>query len=216
MTRVLPVSGTWGYRDTWYVFGAWVDFMLGHGVEMIRDEDGQPFRWSSRLAGLAGLLAKIPLLNKLRFVKDDKIDWEAGGDALGYFMDDDVPYRDRNLVAHSWGGAVVAYACKRRTIRVLITIGTPWRKDLEAVWAAARPNIACWVHVYDADFDKTSFGGSIGDGHVGTDRRQPLANLNLPIKGIGHSGLLREPALFDRWVSDGLLAALKAETTEAA
>lgn len=208
MKKFLPVPGTWGYRDSWFLFGPWIDYLLARGFAAIRDEDGAPYRWSTRLAGLAGLLAKIPFLNRLRLVRDDKIDWEAGGDSLAYFMDDDVPYEDRNLIAHSWGGAVVAYGCRRRKIRALITIGTPWRKDLEDVWAAARPNIGYWLHVYDADDDKVSVGGSIGDGELGTNRRHPLANKNLPLKGIGHSGLLNDPKVFDLWVREGLLDVL--------
>lgn len=216
VTRFLPIAGTWSFDDPWYQQGPWLDYMAAHGFLPVRDEDGAPFRWTTNLNGLGNLLRRIPLVNRLPSVRHDEWDWRAGGDALAYFMDSDVEIEDRNLVAHSHGGPVVAFACARRRIRTLITIGTPARADLQQVWTKARPNIGYWLHVMDADADEIGWLGGIGDGRVSTSRLQPLADRNLLLKDISHSNLLRNPAFFDLWEREGLLDVLRAAMPEAA
>lgn len=209
VTHFLPIAGTWSFDDAWYQAGPFIDFMAQHNLLPVLDEDGAPFRWTTNLNGLGAMLRHVPLLNRLPFVRHDEWDWKAGGDALAYFMDADVELEDRNLIAHSHGGPVVAYACQRRRIRTLITIGTPARGDLHDLWVKARPNIGYWLHVMDAKTDKVGWLGGIGDGRVSTDRLQPLADRNLLLRDISHSNLLRNPAYFHLWESEGLLDVLR-------
>jgi pimeloyl-ACP methyl ester carboxylesterase len=127
-------------------------------------------------------------------------DWISGGWALSYLLQA-ISYEDRNIIAHSHGGQVAAYACARTgiAVRSLVTVSTPVRKDMGETYAAAKPHIGYWRHVYATGWDFWQRAGELFDGHVGWSRTMPDANENVGVKDVSHSKLLTEEALFPRF-----------------
>lgn len=200
MITVTAVQGTWAWASTWWKDGSpfWC-YMQAHGIAPARI-GGLPFRWSTDLA------------DSWKFWQKRRSDWEAGGDALAYYLDA-LPERERVVLAHSHGGQVALHcAALGMKIDRLVTLATPARKDMAEVIAKARPNIREWWHVCDASQDSTAWWGGFGDGHVGNSRHFPQANENVLIPGIGHSKLLNEEDLFWWWLHTGVIAMLKGES----
>ena len=193
MPRYLPIQGTDGWdKDQWWKAGSpFTTAMARVGWDLLQSED--PFVWSTDLDG-ANPLALVCRPWQRREAKHR--DWEAGGLALHYFLKD-VPYEDRNLVSHSHGLQVVLYAARHGSkIRSLIDISGPVRGDMSIVTDMARPQIARWVHVYDQKTDWIAWAGQLFDGRLAVSRAHPEADINISLQGVGHSGLLRDPALF--------------------
>lgn len=51
--------------------------------------------------------------------------------------------------------------------------------------------------------------GELFDGHFGIVRNHPLADANEKVPGVGHTGVLNEPANFPLWESHGWIDFLK-------
>src|SRR5678815_5146950 len=103
--------------------------------------------------------------------------------------------------------AVVAYACAHGLrINRLLTMGSPVRQDMHAIYAQARPNIGHWLHLHSDRSDRTQWLGELFDGHLGIVRNQPFADVNLGVPAVAHSNLLNDPDLFHLWAEDGLIA----------
>lgn len=199
-TPFIPVFGTWG-RDgkQWWQDGSYLlAFMKDHGLIPVRDEDNKPFKWSGDLNGQWGW---IKYLGLGRFLRDaGHSDWRACGDALSYFMDSSVPYEARNLLVHSHGLQGTMYCCAEgKKIRRLVSMGSPFRKDMGKIIEQARPNIGEWVHVMDAHWDKMGQLGEFGDGQISFNREHPAADLNVKFDGVGHSDMLNNPMFFPFW-----------------
>ena len=197
MIVVTAVQGTWAWASPWWKDGSpfWA-YMAGHGIAPARI-NGLPFRWSTDLA------------DSWKFWAKRRSDWEAGGDALAYYLDA-LPERERVVLAHSHGGQC-ALMCAALGVKIdrLVTLATPARKDMADTVAQARPNIREWWHVCDADTDNTAWWGAFGDGHVGNTRTFPAANQNVLIPNIGHSKLLNDERLFWWWSQSGVIPMLK-------
>lgn len=207
-TTYLPVQGTWGWGRSstlrwWQVGSPFTRFMAGHGLELLCAAD--PFVWTSNLDGLK------PWQDKHR-------EWLCAGINLRqhlkpplYSADDYVPYERRNLIVHSHALQVALYAAAgaegvpRLRIHRLISIGSPVRDDMRAVAERARPNIGEWLHVASDSSDRTQWFGTLFDGTLGIVRKHPLADLNVIIPKVGHSGILEDPTHFSHWTDDGLL-----------
>ena len=116
MSRVVLVSGTWGAQ--WAQDGTPFRQMLAkNGVDVVLP----PFEWSEDVSGIPSF-----------FTGGKHSDWKAGGFAFGLFMAR-IPFEDRIVLAHSYGGNVCAYGLISRLgvpIRRLVTIGTPYREDM--------------------------------------------------------------------------------------
>lgn len=190
----------------WHANSAWWRHMRGLGFTTLSERE---FLWSGDINGLDGLWHWLKPWTWFRTMKPaEHRDWYAAGWSLGsYLKACDAPI-DFVAVGHSHGGNALLYgAALGAYIPVLITIATPHRKDMEAVTKKAMENIGIWVHVYDADFDKIGQAGQLGDGDFSTDRHMPLADLNLPLKAIDHSKLLRDETTFHFWANEILPAA---------
>lgn len=203
MSRLIPIAGTWGWRDRWWQQDAALMARLGAQIVTVA---GRPYRWSTDLIGW-------------KFWRKERLsDWEAGADALAYFCDA-VPYADRNIIAHSHGGQVALFAAASGLdIRRLLTVSTPVRDDVPI--ATARPRIAQWWHICSADDDRFQRWGMFGDGRISTTRvfadRGAAADINIRVPGLGHTRLLTDPACFDLWESMGLRDFLLAPDKDAA
>ncbi len=195
MKKYVAVPGTWGYAGEidsaqWWVDGSEFSvFMRQIGYEPV-DPDN-PFIWTTDVNGTKW------------FVFSDRShhDWKAGAAALKYYLAN-VPYEDRNIIAHSHGGQVALYTASFGVeIRTLITIATPVRHDMRKVIAMARPNIGYWTHVYSDWSDIIQILGGIFDGSIGIRRKMKLADINLQLPKVGHSAILRDPKRFAVWVA---------------
>lgn len=164
----------------------------------------EPFIWSSDLDGLAAL------------DEGHHTDWIAGGYALRDHLQpiaapDAVPLPHRNIIAHSHGLQVVAYALARAGLRIntLVTVGSPIRADMEAAYKRMRANVNYWLHLYSDETDHMQWFGELGDGHIGIQRTTPYADSNQFTAGVGHSDILFVPKDFHLWKDSGWLDTLR-------
>lgn len=197
VTYYIPIAGTWGYDSASWAYddeSPWASMMRTAGFTPIRATDGRPFRWTTQLDGLK--------------FWGKRYDWEAGADALAYFLEP-VPYEHRNLIAHSHGGQVALFlAASKVPIRTLTTIGTPRRYDVPA--ESAKPFIRFWQHIYDQQRDWTAWWGQVGDKHWSNDRRFLIPGVvNHGLPDISHSKVLNDPTCFRFWWEDGWQDAIK-------
>lgn len=197
MIAVTAIAGTWAWKSQWWQDGStfWA-YMRLHGIGPARI-GGLPFRWSTDLG------------NSWKFWESRRSDWEAGGDALAYYLDA-LPERERVVVAHSHGGQL-AFCCARLGVQIdrLVTVATPVRNDMKQIVDDARPYIRSWWHVCDEKSDKTAWWGAFGDRKIGNSRVFTQANEVVKLPKIGHSKLLNDPNKLPLWEQSGLIHMLK-------
>ena len=205
------VAGTGSYRDDarvdWYCpLSPFARFLASqslapafHHWRSTPDLAQQaPFIWSTDLAGLPWTRTST---------------WAAGGTALAYFIEvtADLRGKETAILAHSHALQVVLYACAEQGILVnqLISVGSPVRKDMQAIAARARPRINHWLHIHSDRSDHWQWFGELFDGHFGIVREHPLADRNDAVPGVGHSELLRDPLCQSHWLDRGWLMPLR-------
>jgi len=211
MTRVVLVAGTHAWRPDkpdWFMAGQpFYSFLQANGVQPV-DADNRPFCWCTDLGGVG-------------FGDDDLAVWLAGGQNLFAYIvpplcpDKRIPPRETNLIAHSHGMQIALVACAAGLkVNTLITVGGPVRDDMKAVAAAARPNIARWLHLYSDAHDYMQLLGELFDGGWKRwlkfdrfQRQHPLADRN-EFMPEGHSAVLEDPGLFQLWQTQHWLAEL--------
>jgi hypothetical protein len=180
------VPGTWGTRSDQNRWEFPTSILSTHlrsfGLEPYPHPNGS-FHWSGDIdGGLADFL----------FRSGRHSDWIAGGRALVYYLQD-VPVKDRNLIAHSHGLQVVLYACALGLqINSLVSIGSPVRSDMMEVARRARPHIGYWTCVHSDRSDLWQWFGEWFDGPLGVVRRHPLCDRSIQIPGVGHSRILHD------------------------
>lgn len=204
--KVVLVGGTWSWRGhatagEWYQAGApFVTFLEAEGVEVVSKH--KPFVWTSRVNGLFWQRAKHR-------------DWDAGGAALSCYLDPAIPHVGigpgdsyHAVLTHSHGLQVALYACAYHGARIplLIDVSGPVRQDMEVTARTARPHIGRWLHLSSDWSDRMQWLGELFDGSFAIKRKAVWdtvwADASIGIPHVGHSGLLREPTLFDHWHQD--------------
>jgi hypothetical protein len=138
--------------------------------------------------------------------------WDAAGRALAHYIMPPlcdhaiIPPSETFIIAHSHGGNVVAYACGVYGLKVsgLITVATPVRKNMDAVYKKAAENIDRHLHLYAGWKDYMQILGGLFDGQWGIHRDMPYAEKNAKMPG-GHGDILRDPKLFQNWLDKGWL-----------
>lgn len=217
---ILPIAGTEGWGDPWWQDGSpWLLALQNAHCRPLRQETLRglrPFRWDTDVDGLDPVASLGNIVRGLLNRRKAEVvhrDWQAGGEACGTFLRD-VPYRNRNVIAHSHGGQVAIYAGLDRSIRTLVTVGTPVRGDMQDVYEEARKNIGYHLHICDDTFDLWGTLGQLFDGDVRIERTFPKAwahgpDLTLTLQGIGHGKVLRDPKEITRWVDQGWLDLLR-------
>lgn len=192
MTVVVLVHGTWDSHWT----------APASGFRAMLEREGfevavPPFEWSGDVNG-------IPSLTNAR----KHSDWRAGGFCLALYLAR-LPYEDCNLITHSYGGALAAYAAADygARIRRLITVACPPRADLEPVWTRAKPDIGYWLNVCDTKAAFIERLAQLWDGHWDWRPKvgQKQADNNIAIPKVGHTGILDDPKHIGRWQSQALL-----------
>jgi hypothetical protein len=191
--KFLPIQGTHGWRERgqwWMPDSPFMANMNRLGHSHVAPED--PFVWSTDLNGAS--------LWRLFGKRAKHRDWHAGGKALAWYLRD-VPYADRNLIAHSHGLQVALFAATVGDIyiRSLVSVASPERADMDEVAVNALCSIGRWVHVIDARADWLAWLGQMTDGRWFGSRRCCHANVNIELPGVGHSGLLVDEKHFHYW-----------------
>lgn len=188
----IPIPGTdaWDEDENsyqWYERGSeWTRFMATqnlvlHAVEYLP--------WSTSLDG-------IP-------TRKGHVIWKGAAKHLICHLER-VPYKDRNLVAHSHGGNVVFHALAYGlNIRTLITVGTPVRADMDAVVLKGLGNCGYWHHIYDSSSDRTSILGALFDGRWRIKHDMDLADSQDNVEDVGHSKILNDHKSIQLWKSRG-------------
>lgn len=208
----LPVAGTWGAQRPgvqWFELGSpFARFMDGLGFVNLCANAVTPYDWST----------------DLDFTQGDHYDWKAGGQALFYYVvpqfnpkSRPFPPSETVVITHSHGLQVGAYAAAMGLkIDRFLDIAGPVRKDMTAIYEKARPNIRRWMHVHSDWTDYVQLAGELFAGNWPV-RKHPLADINVAVPGVGHSGLLYNDQDFPLWQTKGLVAFLQpAPVVEAA
>ena len=202
--QLVLVAGTDSWKPNaskpawWEPTGDFASYVNGlPGMQLIDRQ--RPFVWSTDLDG-------SPFESSHR-------DWKAGGlNLFAYIVpprcpEHRVPVDETLVVAHSHGMQVALYAFAAGLQGALVTVAGPVRKDMADVAAAARKNITWWRHIHSDHSDWWQVLGAIGDGRLGIYRAHPLADDNVKVVDVGHSSLLYDPCLFERWHFNGWLEA---------
>ncbi len=206
MTKVFIVPGTWefdgedAHDEYWEPDSSFAKFLNQNDCELA-SVDGDPFIWSTALTGVSPLSW---------FGKHDKhTAWVAAGMNFKHYMKD-VPLKDRNVITHSHGGQVMAYACANGLeLRSVLTLMMPVRKDMNDAYRVAANNIGWWTHVHSDWSDLIQIWGSLFDGRLGIHRECEYADCNTTIPKVGHSTILRDPSRFHIWNDYQLFANFK-------
>jgi hypothetical protein len=203
MIKYLPVQGTWETRTE----GSWSlpssplsAYLEPRGLHNLSGDGTIPYAWST----------------DLDFAQGDHQAWIAGGKALFYYLVPPLnpagawPPAETVIVTHSHGLQVALYAAALGLkIDRLLTFMGPVRKDMMSIAEQARKNIRSWRFVRSDESDRWQWFGELFDGHLGVVRNHPLADINERVPHVGHAGVLRDPANFPLWESNGWIDFLK-------
>lgn len=205
MTGYLPVPGTWGEQRgaavQWFApTSPLSSFLDARGLTNLNAKADRPFYWSTDLDVFA----------------DNHYAWQGAGEALLAFLVPPfdpthraIPARETVIVSHSHGLQVVLYAAAAGLkIDRFLDIAGPVRQDMLAIAKLARPNIHRWLHVHSDWHDYMQILGELLAGNWPV-RQHPLADQNVGVPKVGHSGLLYDAEYFPLWQSDGLLDFLR-------
>jgi hypothetical protein len=204
--QVVLVAGTHSWKPDcarpgwWEPSGDFARYLVEQpGIELIDRQ--RPFVWSTDLDG-------GPFEAAHR-------DWRAGGMNLYAYIvpprcpEHRVPPADTLVLCHSHGLQVALYAFAAGLQGALVSVAGPVRGDMADVAKRARPNITWWRHIHSDHSDWWQILGTIGDGRFGIYRAHPLADENVAVPDVGHSSLLYDPRMFERWHFKGWLTCPK-------
>lgn len=172
MNELVVVHGTWGLdRGWWRAESLLMQAAVRAGC--VLPDPADPYLWSGELG-----------------VRDHG-PWTSAAHALIWYCAAKQLERP-NLLTHSHGIQVAAYAAAwGQKFGLVVDVSGPPRFDMEAVYAAAKANIAHWMHVWN-EGDMVILEGQVGAGRPeGYIRTMAAADQNVEIpRGFGHSGLL--------------------------
>lgn len=205
------LAGTHGWRggreDGWNSPDSPFWRMLA-AQDLVMLNPDRPFAWSTDLNGWR-------TWRRVLGMSDWPSDWYAAARALTYYfwpvtdaVGSYIPIEDRTLIVHSHGLQPVLIACAEYDLKIprLLSVCSPWRKDMQRVAEKARPNIGQWLFVY-TDRDVWSM---LGDGQVAMNTaRCQVADWCDRVPDVGHSRLLNDPGFFHYWRELGYLEFLK-------
>lgn len=195
-TFYVPIHGTWAIDEKeiawWKTSGAFSQFSARNNVFQL--ESQHPFVWSSDISGFK---------YNLTSGNAKHTDWRAGGYALAYYLQNTHP-SNRNLIIHSHGLQVVAYAAVLGVqFNNIITICSPVRNDLKDAYEILNLKTNRWLHIYD-NSDFIQILGQFGDGRWFGSRKVELRSVqNELLKDINHTDVLKVGARMDYWVKRG-------------
>ncbi len=196
MTRAILVAGTFGFRGSipagawWAADSPFAKMIASLGLDVAGSRSGErSFIWSSDLDGV---------------FESEHVDWKAGGSSLYEYV---VPSlcagariapAETTIIAHSHGLQPALYAMAAGLQGRLVSVCSPCRADMQAVTKLARPNISRWTHLYDPD-DPIQVAGQEP---WACSRDAVLADANVQIPGMGHTGAVEDEKNFFRWLAN--------------
>lgn len=190
MSSVVLVSGTHGAKN-WASPGTKFRKLLeSYDVEVLPGPE-----WDEEVEGVPSIYHDRPHGG-----------WIAGG--YGVQKDaEDRPFEERNYIAHSYGGCVMAYGIARPLcppIHHLITVGTPYREDMVKVWLQASKKIGFHLHICDPKPPFIEVVAQFFDSRWGKARAgHPTANRVEFVKGMKHSRILDdEKGMVREWTAE--------------
>jgi hypothetical protein len=203
MPTITPVPGTWAWEDIpfraaktevqwWIAHSALMRMFASHGVYVALPQ-GRQYRWSTDLGGLGGWFSRLFHGRKGRL--QDHRDWQTGGDALLTFLTlAQLAHEDMNVLCHSHGWQVVAYACAYGLrLHNVVAVAPPIRQDMMGAYRLTAERTCNLLHVIDSDKDATAEHGALGDGSFIRTRRLRLPNVQIAeVEGISHSRILHD------------------------
>jgi len=200
MSVVILVHGTWGRSHPWHHPGGLVTEelqALGHEV--------LDFKWSGVLAGVPTTLPGDPSAASVGGDQGDLLPWLDAGEKLLLFCE--LHHEERPcVVSHSHGLQVAAFACwAGAAFDVALSISGPIRRDMQRTRRYAQARIGRWVQYADPSTDWTITERELFDGAVGDLVELPEGTTILT-PGAGHSGLLNDPRLRQRYTPWDALA----------
>ncbi len=198
MTRAILVPGTFGFRgsipaNAWYLpTSPFAQMLTGLGVDVAGSRPGERcFTWSTDLDGV---------------FESEHVDWKAGGASLLEYISPSlcqgarIAPSDTTIVCHSHGLQPVLYALASGLLcNHLVSVASPIRFDMQSVTKIARARVKNWVHLYDAD-DPIQMLGE--DDPWNSTRDAVLADANIQIPGMGHTGAIEDEKNFFRWLAN--------------
>jgi hypothetical protein len=196
---VLLVHGTWSRTALWHQpFGPLTRELVGRGFTV------HQFKWTGILGGVRVLVD--PLLERGDADEGDNgadqpelLLWLDAGEKLALFCQARGLARP-HVLSHSHGLQVVTYAAvKGQRFAAALSVAGPVRDDMQRARRIARDGIDTWIQFYDPINDPTIRAGEALDGHPGFTGPMPEAAININTAGSGHSGLLIDPALRERY-----------------
>ena len=168
------VGGTWADSDDapWWRPSSPFARMLAESGHKFPPE---PFRWTTKLDGILG----------------ENSEWARWGMALTWFCHKHSGGQRVNLIAHSHGGQVAAYALSvGLRVNALITVATPVRRDMLQAWETGTKNLRRWSHIHSDGADWWQWLGARLSGWLIAPREMPAPAENIYEPGRGHSELL--------------------------
>ena len=143
----------------------------------------EPFRWSTNLDGVLG----------------ENTDWIRWGVALTWYCHKHSQGESVNIVTHSHGGQVVAYALAQGLeVASLVTVATPVRKEMTPIWTAGAKNLWRWSHIHSDNADFWQWMGARFSGWFVAPREMPAPARNIYEPGVSHSELLAPELWMER------------------
>lgn len=169
-------------------------------IEELRDlgHEVLTFKWSGVLAGVPTTLPGDPAHAQVGGDQGDLLPWLDAGEKLLLFLE--VNHLERpSVVSHSHGLQVVAFSCwAGATYETALSISGPIRRDMQRARRYATARIGRWVQFADPDTDWTIKEGELFDGALGESVALPEGDTVLT-PGAGHSGLVNDPSLRQRY-----------------
>lgn len=171
---IVLVPGTHGLDNQWRKMSScFVESLINHNFALLDKKD--LFIWTAHLDGVLG----------------KNTTWQMAGYALLWYCHAKEKDVKVNIIAHSHGGQVAAYAAERGLqIHTLITAGTPVRYDMRNIYKKGKQSIEKWVHLHSGAKDWWQLFGSFFDGSLNNRRDMPYASLNIEKSGCSHEELL--------------------------
>ncbi len=186
MTKFTPVAGTNAAmrEDSWHLEQS----LFSRFMETLEFEwNGRYYGfWSTALAGTW-------------FTQSKHLVWQFSARELRDHLNA-MPFGDRNVFGHSWGGAVIAYCLadpKTLPVRSVVTVDTPLQRSLDPIWLAGVKKRAYHEHLYSKGWgSRIRFVAQRGR----FLRTMPWATRNTNIVD-GHSGMLHRAKHMEQFAS---------------
>jgi hypothetical protein len=199
MADLVLVHGTWSRAAPWHQRESDVTLEAqACGLAVYE------FVWSGILGGVRPLVKPLlddgdPAEAKNGADTPELLLWLDAGEKLALFCQAHGLERP-HVLSHSHGLQVVTYAAvKGQRFATAVSVSGPVRDDMRRARWIAKEGITRWVQFFDPINDATIREGEAFDGHPGFAGKL-LEGESIETPGSGHSGLVLDPGLRERYL----------------